>query len=413
MATFGLLSSARAEDAPADVVSAGYIVSWVYGDASVTGHGGEISYMHYPKYDVMQALGGFVQVQSYGGGLRWAAGGQAAWSIAGLELGIAQRQGNGTYGTTVGIHMAPYVSIGFLHLAFRVVTPITGGSDRFPLETGLTLGIKGPSALGEHWPDPIKIRVPSGRPLREGDAAKVASVSSRRTWLGDVRPRVAGLDGKARSERAARWLEDARMEHASIAAFSRLSLELMALGAPPELIESAHRAALDEVRHARLCFALASAYAGVTLSAGELPVSSPRSIDLARMAQESFLDGCLGEGRAAAVAREEASRCDDPAVRAVLTVIAREEQRHARLGWEIVEFCLERGGEPVFAALEETLTTLARLPADGMSAVELRARRRLAKDLAKDVKRRTKRRPHGAAAVASRRRCSRASSPSP
>ena len=58
---------------------------------------------------------------------------------------------------------------------------------------------------------------------------------------------------------AEEWIENARSEHASVPAFSRLSLTLMSLGAPARLVEGAHRAALEEIEHARLAFALAGA----------------------------------------------------------------------------------------------------------------------------------------------------------
>ena len=41
-----------------------------------------------------------------------------------------------------------------------------------------------------------------------------------------------------------------------MAAFARLALELLRLGAPSELVEDVHRAALDEVHHARMATSL-------------------------------------------------------------------------------------------------------------------------------------------------------------
>src|SRR5690606_32069497 len=50
----------------------------------------------------------------------------------------------------------------------------------------------------------------------------------------------------------AAWLEVARAEHASVASFQRLGLELLQLGAPLDLIRDAARAALDEIEHTEL-----------------------------------------------------------------------------------------------------------------------------------------------------------------
>ncbi|MFZ5897429.1 MAG: hypothetical protein ACOY0T_40625 [Myxococcota bacterium] len=78
----------------------------------------------------------------------------------------------------------------------------------------------------------------------------------------DLRRHVATSPSELRNALSDEWARAACFEHASIASFNRFSLELLALGAPGDLVERANRAALDEVRHARLCFALASVYAG-------------------------------------------------------------------------------------------------------------------------------------------------------
>lgn len=67
---------------------------------------------------------------------------------------------------------------------------------------------------------------------------------------------VSGLGPAERSALASRWLDSALLEHASIASFARFSLHLLAVGAPPELLERTQRAALDEIEHARLAFAI-------------------------------------------------------------------------------------------------------------------------------------------------------------
>jgi len=70
---------------------------------------------------------------------------------------------------------------------------------------------------------------------------------------------------------ADQWRENGKTEHASVAAFARLTLDLMALGAPPSLIAAANRDALDEFRHTELCFSLAHAPDGKSLSPGPFP----------------------------------------------------------------------------------------------------------------------------------------------
>ena len=66
---------------------------------------------------------------------------------------------------------------------------------------------------------------------------------------------------EARAVLAEHWTQEAAFEHASIASFARLTLDLLSVGAPPDLLDAA-RATLDEIEHARITFALATATAG-------------------------------------------------------------------------------------------------------------------------------------------------------
>jgi hypothetical protein len=150
--------------------------------------------------------------------------------------------------------------------------------------------------------------------------------------------------------RAAKWLAQARMEHASVAAFSTTSLRLLAHGAPPELVAGAHRAALEEIRHAQIAFALASAYAGTPLSPGGFDgASAMHGVTLAELAIETFVDGCVGETLGAMAAAHEAETESDPVLANLLRGIAEDEARHADLAWQIVSWCVRR--EPAIAKL--------------------------------------------------------------
>lgn len=167
------------------------------------------------------------------------------------------------------------------------------------------------------------------------------------------------------AERAAltvRWSRDAQDEHASVASFARFSLQLLAVGAPPDLLELAAAAAGDEVRHARLCFAVASRYAGSPLGPGALPldgdVMGPR--DLPGMLAETAVEGAIGETLAAARARAAAAAAGFPVVAAVCARIAEDESRHAELAWRTLAWGIAAGGEAarsavadVFAGLQE------------------------------------------------------------
>jgi hypothetical protein len=201
-----------------------------------------------------------------------------------------------------------------------------------------------------------------GRPYLEDGAARVAPVTRSRGWSRRSRPSVEGLSPRARAALATRWTRAALDEHAAIAAFSRVSLDLLAAGAPAALVDATHRAARDEVRHARLGFALASTYAGETVAPGAFPFTQALSPsgDLVALAVATTREGCIGETVSTLLALEAARLARDPAVRATLATIARDETRHAALAWRTVRWAMQRGGAPVREAVAAVFAEVAR-----------------------------------------------------
>lgn len=183
-----------------------------------------------------------------------------------------------------------------------------------------------------------------------------------RPMLVEGAPLLAAVEGEPNAG-ASDWLQIARMEHASVAAFHKLGLELMAHGAPMDLLQAVARAALEEVGHARMAFNLASRFGGRPLSPGPLPMPAQLEIEgsLARLAANAASEGCVGETLGALLALEGARRATDPEVRAVMEQIAREESQHAALSWRIVAWAIRVGGEPVRDAVREALKAPARL----------------------------------------------------
>ncbi|HWP06404.1 MAG TPA: ferritin-like domain-containing protein [Polyangiaceae bacterium] len=182
-----------------------------------------------------------------------------------------------------------------------------------------------------------------GRPFLIDGAARRADCEERTDWsAADVAPRcLATLDAGERRALAAYFTDIALMEHASIAAFARFSLELVALGAPSELVMDAALAMTDETRHAELAFALASAYAGAPLGPTKLPVDGALAAPtLESVLENVLLEGCIGETVAAAEAQELARSAQDPVVRGVFATIARDEARHAALAYRFVSFAI-------------------------------------------------------------------------
>jgi hypothetical protein len=164
---------------------------------------------------------------------------------------------------------------------------------------------------------------------------------------------------------AAAWAALGAAEHASIAAFNALSLQLLALGAPLELVRGAQRAAADEVEHAALCFGVATALGGEPVGPGPLPIAPIGAADLREVAISALLDGCVAEGTSALLAHDAGERADDPAIRAVLRRVAHDEQRHAELAWRVVAWALACDAS-LGAELVTALAVAAAPPAGGV-----------------------------------------------
>ena len=154
--------------------------------------------------------------------------------------------------------------------------------------------------------------------------------------------------------RAAAWALAGSGEHASVAAFARLSLQLMSLGAPSSLLRDVHQAALEEVKHAEKCWEFARLFGGAEVTAGPFPFQSPPNarISLAELAAAAVREGCLAETLGAHVLSVAARHAPEPAVRAALLSMAEEEARHAVLSFRIVAWALRRGGAEVIASVQ-------------------------------------------------------------
>ncbi|MCB9683746.1 MAG: hypothetical protein H6735_01735 [Alphaproteobacteria bacterium] len=276
------------------------------------------------------------------------AGGSLGFAMAGLHAPRVTMAATGAYGSGNG---APFVD-GAVDIGVAV------GAKALVSPTISVLGGVGPAVLQVRstplFGEPVSVEAgfsvlgifPSsqcviGRPARDEDGDRVAA-----------RAEVLGPTGLA-----ALWARDAADEGEAIAAFLALAAELAAAGAPRALVDGALRAARDEVLHS----AMAAVQAARHGSIGEITLPTPpaRAPDLARLAVESYVDGVIGEGAAAAEAAEAARRTGD----AHHARIAVDEARHAALGAAVVDWALEAGGERVHHALSAVLAA-ERPPAD-------------------------------------------------
>lgn len=205
----------------------------------------------------------------------------------------------------------------------------------------------------------------AGRPFLVEAEPRFAPVAARSDWRGsDTTPRVDHLTSQERSALAAHWTKLGQMEHASIAAFARFSLQLLSLGAPPELVEATTQALADETAHTKLCFNLASAYAGSPVGPGPLDVTGSLEISsLAEIVDLVIVEGCFGETSAVLEALAGADAASDPVIRAAYTQIAADEQRHAELAFRFVRWALERDRTTVGACIAAALSSQPSAPA--------------------------------------------------
>lgn len=202
-----------------------------------------------------------------------------------------------------------------------------------------------------------------GRPLRIRGRQVHPELKAGSDWTRGDRPDPSGLDPATQRALEALWLHDAQKEHASVPAFSRVSWMLAAAGAPAELLEWAHRAALEEIEHTRLCFALAAGYGGRSHTVEPMPDLLLGGLDvkgnaLVVLATESLGDGCQLEDYNADVTAACAAACEEPVTKGVLERIAREERTHADFSWAVLDWLLARDFATVAPALEQGLVKL-------------------------------------------------------
>lgn len=209
-----------------------------------------------------------------------------------------------------------------------------------------------------------------GRPLLVDGRGRTAAPAAREDWAAEL-DAAAPADEALAAELAAHWLRVGALEHASVASFARFTLQLLALGAPPELLMETQRAAADEIQHARLTYGLAAAY-GAHSGPGPLPLAD-LDLETERRAVIRGLieEACVGETLGAAEAAAAADCAEDASVAAVLRRIADDEARHAALAWKSLRWLVGEDSELHAFAAEVFATAIEaarRAPGPALSA---------------------------------------------
>jgi hypothetical protein len=154
------------------------------------------------------------------------------------------------------------------------------------------------------------------------------------------------------------WTRRALAEHASVASFSAFSIALMTNQAPSILVEDALKAAIDEVRHAKVSFDIASLLVGKEIAPGPLQASSLEfKQNLTALALAVAKEGCVDETLSSFAAALEANEIHDAIesntdktkysdvdrntlvlMRDELRKIAAEESTHSALAWRTLNW---------------------------------------------------------------------------
>ncbi len=223
-----------------------------------------------------------------------------------------------------------------------------------------------------------------GRPFTVNGVDRLADARARDDWRDAIAIDVDSVPPALRLALARAWTEDARCEHAAVASFARFAIQLLALGAPADLVARAQRAMGDELRHARAFFGLASAYGDRPVGPGPLDTSDALAdgTDLEHVVVATVREGCIAETISLVQLATAQADARDPALRSLLATIVEEELEHVELAWSFVGWALARGDARLHAAVAAAFaaaeTAIPRSPAIEIAdASRSRARGRL------------------------------------
>jgi hypothetical protein len=139
------------------------------------------------------------------------------------------------------------------------------------------------------------------------------------------------------------WRARIAAEYTSAAITQHLVLWLIQAGAPPDLIDAGLAIVADELAHSRLSHEVYVAAGGDRPPAldreqlGLARMHARLEDDILRVAVRVF---CLGETVAVPLFRHLREPCTQPAAKAALDRILRDEVRHRDFGWDLLDWLL-------------------------------------------------------------------------
>jgi len=132
-------------------------------------------------------------------------------------------------------------------------------------------------------------------------------------------------------------------EHASVASFARHTLQLMSMGAPATLLIGSQQSAIDEIKHAKMCYGIAKSFLGAKIQPNTLNIDgSVKTMRKSEIIQSVIAEGCIGETVAAVRAQLSAHYAKEQKVKGILEEIAADETNHSQLAWNTVQWAIRR-----------------------------------------------------------------------
>ena len=157
---------------------------------------------------------------------------------------------------------------------------------------------------------------------------------------------------------AAEWRRRTEAEYTSAAIAHQVTLWLIRLGGPPDLIRDGLRIVEDELTHSELSAQVMAASGGVAAA----PVIDGASLTLAggpdaRVALVSAVVRffCVGETVAVPLFRMLRERATVPAARRALNRVLRDEARHRQFGWDVLDWLLLGDADAVLRQVRREL----------------------------------------------------------
>ena len=186
------------------------------------------------------------------------------------------------------------------------------------------------------------------RPFFVDGEPRVARAVGTSDWSSvDLEPSLLRIDPITRHLLAGYWTDVGRTKHAAVAAHARLAMQLLSLGAPPELISGAHAAMGEELRHARFAFTIASAFRFMPVGPGPLGVDDAfQGSSVESVLLDVVRAGCVATTIASMELRELLEKVEDSALRFVVSEMARDTAEHVVFAWRTLQWLCDDMGEP-------------------------------------------------------------------